>query len=64
MVSVDGIIVDPKKQKRVRNYPRPLSPLGIRSFLDLAKYYRIFVVGFSSIASPLMKLTQNKVKFQ
>ncbi|KAH0710910.1 hypothetical protein KY284_012337 [Solanum tuberosum] len=36
----------------------------IKSFLGLAGYYKRFVEGFSSIASPLTKLTQKKVKFQ
>ncbi|WMV18680.1 hypothetical protein MTR67_012065, partial [Solanum verrucosum] len=40
------------------------SPIDIRSFLDSADYYRIFVERFSSIASPLTKLTQKRVKFQ
>ncbi|WMV18455.1 hypothetical protein MTR67_011840, partial [Solanum verrucosum] len=41
----------------------PTSPTDIRSFLSLAGYYRRFVEGFSSIVSPLKKLTQKKVKF-
>ncbi|KAF3666012.1 putative zinc finger protein VAR3, chloroplastic-like [Capsicum annuum] len=36
----------------------------IRSFLGLAGYYRCFVEGFSSIASPMSSLTQKKVKFK
>ncbi|WMV29487.1 hypothetical protein MTR67_022872 [Solanum verrucosum] len=58
-----GIEVDPKKMDAIKSCPRPLSPLDIQSFLGLAGYYRSFVEGFSSIASPLMALTQKKVKF-
>ncbi|XP_039126950.1 uncharacterized protein LOC120263109 [Dioscorea cayenensis subsp. rotundata] len=36
--------------------------MKVRSFLGLAGYYRKFVEGFSSIASPLSKLTRNEVK--
>ncbi|WMV18883.1 hypothetical protein MTR67_012268 [Solanum verrucosum] len=55
-----GIEVDPKKTDAVKSWPRPLYPSDIRSFLGLASYYRWFVEGFSSIASPLTTLTQNK----
>ena len=64
VVSGDGIKVDPKKTEAVKNWPRPLTSSEIRSFLGLAGYYRRFVQGFSSIASPLTRLTQKKVKFQ
>ncbi|WMV30689.1 hypothetical protein MTR67_024074, partial [Solanum verrucosum] len=59
-----GIEIDPKKTDVVNNWPRPLIPTDIRSFLGLARYYRRFVEGFSSIDSPLTTLTQMKSKFE
>ena len=44
-----------------RNWPRPLTPIDIRSFLGLAGYYRSSVDGSSYIASPLTALTQKKM---
>ena len=64
IISGDGIKVDPQKIDAVRNWPRPVSPSDIRSFLGLAGYYRWFVEGFSSITSPMSRLTQKKIKFQ
>ena len=57
-------MVDPKKIEAVRDWVRPTSFTEIRSFLGLASYYRWFVEGFSSIASPLTRLTQKEVTFQ
>ena len=53
IISVEGIIVDSQKTKAVRNWPRPISPSDIRSFLGLVGYYRWFFKCFSSIASPM-----------
>ncbi|XP_070034701.1 uncharacterized protein [Nicotiana tomentosiformis] len=58
--SIEGIKVDPQKIAAVKNWPRPTNPIEIRSFLGLAGYYRKFVEGFSTLASPLTKLTQKK----
>ncbi|XP_004237685.2 uncharacterized protein [Solanum lycopersicum] len=63
-ISGDGIRVDTQKIEAVKSFPRPTSPTDIRSFLDLSCYYRMFVEGFSSISSPLAKMTQKTVKFQ
>ncbi|XP_070041003.1 uncharacterized mitochondrial protein AtMg00860-like [Nicotiana tomentosiformis] len=62
--SREGIKVDPKKLLAVKNWPRPITPTEFHSFLGLAGYYRKFVEGFSTLASPLTKLTQKADKFQ
>ncbi|XP_075111389.1 uncharacterized protein LOC142181772 [Nicotiana tabacum] len=64
VISDEGISVDTQKIDAVKNWPRPTTPSEVRSFLGLAGYYRRFVEGFSSISSPLTKLTQKATKFQ
>ena len=41
----------------------PKTPSEIRSYIGLAGYYRRFIEGFSSIATPLTQLTRKGVKF-
>ncbi|XP_015076861.1 uncharacterized protein LOC107020853 [Solanum pennellii] len=62
IVSSEGIEVDLKITKVVKNWPRPLNPTEIRSFLGLAEYNGRFVEGSSSTAYRLTTLTQKKVK--
>ncbi|WMV19675.1 hypothetical protein MTR67_013060, partial [Solanum verrucosum] len=64
IVSGDGIRVNTQKIEAVQNCPRPTSPTDIRNFLWLARFYRRFVEGFSTISSLLTKLTQKTMKFQ
>ena len=52
--------VDLKKTNAVKNWPRSLITTNIRSFLNLTRYYRRFVDGFLSIASPLKGLTKKR----
>ena len=58
IISSEGLEVDPRKTEAVKNYPRPLTPTDIRSFMGLAEYYRRLFDGFASIACPLTTLTQ------
>ena len=52
------------KIEAVKNYPRPLTTIYIRSFMGLVGFYRRFMDGFVSIASPFSTLTQNNKKFE
>ncbi|XP_050387220.1 uncharacterized mitochondrial protein AtMg00860-like [Argentina anserina] len=45
------------------SWSRHKTPTEIRSFLGLGGYYRRFIEGFSSIASPLTKLTNKDIQF-
>ena len=63
IISSEGLSVDPSKIEAVVNWARPKKVTEIRSFLGLAGYYRRFVQGFSSIASPLTKLTRKNAPY-
>jgi len=64
VVSNEGIKVDPKKIEAVQSWPRQSSAIEIRSILGLARYYRHFAKGFSSITAPLTRLTQKGAPFK
>ena len=64
IISSKGVKFDPRKTKVVKNWPTPLDPTNIKSFLGLVGYYRRFVEGFASISSHLTISTQKKVKFE
>jgi len=64
VISEKGISVDPKKIEVVLKWERPTNVTEIHSFLGLAGYYRRFIKGFSTIASPMTRLTRKEVKFE
>ena len=51
IISSERVEVDPKKIEVDKNWPRPLTPTNIRSFLGLTSYYWSFVNCFASIAT-------------
>lgn len=49
----DKITVDPEKIATIRDYETPKTLKQLRSFLDLAGYYRKFIRNFAGITKPL-----------
>lgn len=45
------------------DWSRPTSVIEIKSFLELASFYRSFLLNFSGIAAPLTKLTRKDENF-
>ncbi|XP_070032715.1 uncharacterized protein [Nicotiana tomentosiformis] len=64
VVSIEGIKVDSKKIEAVQSWPRLSSATEIRSFLGLARCYYRFVKGFSSMDTPMTRLTQKGAPFR
>ena len=64
IVSASGVSTDPKKLEAVRSFPTPTDVRTLRSFLELASYYRRFVRNFSQVARPLHLLTRKDVPFE
>nr|GEW37973.1 hypothetical protein [Tanacetum cinerariifolium] len=63
IVLADGITMDPAMVEATTKWPRPKKVTEIRSFLELAGYYRRFVEGFLRLALPLTKLMRKGKKF-
>ena len=63
IVSDKGIMTDPDKIEVIRTWPQPTNARDVKSFLGLARYYRCFIKGFSTICSPLNKFLQKEESF-
>ena len=56
LLSKDGILPNPEKVSKVKDWPIPKSAKEVHSFLGLASYYRRFFPQFTKWASPLHNL--------
>ena len=56
LLSKDGILPNPEKVNKVKDWPIPTSAKEVNSFLGLASYYRRFIPQFSKWANPLHDL--------
>ena len=58
VVGQNGLRVDPKKVKVLREWPKPKTLTDVRSFMGLLQFFRRFIKDFSKLASPLTNLTK------
>nr|GEY53565.1 putative reverse transcriptase domain-containing protein [Tanacetum cinerariifolium] len=56
IVSADSITMDPSKVEVITKWPRLTTVTEVRSFLEIAEYYRRFLEVFSLLVLPLTKL--------
>ena len=54
---------NPAKIAAVKNIKPPRNVKQLQSFIGFCSYYRKYVKNFSSIVSPLLKLTEKRVEF-
>ena len=64
IVTTEGIKPDPDKVKAINDLEFPKNPKEMLRFLGTANFYRDFIHKFSTIASPLYKMTQSKQNFK
>jgi hypothetical protein len=56
IVSAQGVAMDPSKVDAVESWPIPRTLRALCGFLGLTGYYRKFIAGYGSVASPLTDL--------
>jgi hypothetical protein len=63
IVSPEGISMDPKKTRAVKEWLTPKNVNDVQAFLGFANFYRRLIQGFSVLATPLSALTKKDTPF-
>jgi len=64
IILVEGISEDLRKVETLLKLGKPKNMTKIYSFLGLAGYYQRFIEGFSTIAIPMTRLTQEEINWE
>jgi hypothetical protein len=63
IISTTGTKMDPAKITTIQEWPQPQNVKDVQSFLGFANFYRHFIKGYSSIVTPLTRLTRKDIPF-
>lgn len=62
IVTTEGLRMDPAKVQTIQDWAVPRSVRDVLAFLGFANFYRRFIGGFATIATPMTLLTRTKEK--
>jgi hypothetical protein len=63
IISPEGIGMDPKKTKAIKEWQPPKCIKDVQAFLGFANFYKRFIRGCSALASPVSALTKKDTPF-
>lgn len=63
ILTTKGVEVDPEKVEPLRNWVRPSTVTGVKSYLGFCGFYRQFIRNFGKIAQPLTTITRPSEPF-
>ena len=63
IVMPKGLQPCPKKVQVIKTFPTPKTVKQVRSFNGMCQFYKKFIRDFATLAKPLYRLTEDKVKF-
>src|SRR5690606_24525683 len=63
VISSEGVSMDPRKVEAITKWEPPTNVTDVRAFIGFANFYRRFIKGYSTIVTPMIKLTGKNVKF-
>jgi hypothetical protein len=63
VISIEGIIVDPRKVRDILDWKPPTSVTQVHSLHGMASYYRRFILNFSKISKAITELLKKGNKY-
>jgi hypothetical protein len=63
IISQEGVKANPRKIQAMVDWPFPSNIKSLKGFLDLTGYYRKFIKGYGSIATPLTSMLKKNAFF-
>lgn len=64
ILTTEGLEIDPEKVEPLRNWKRPYTVTGVKSFTGFCGFYRQFIANFGEIALPLTRLQKPSNPFE
>lgn len=64
VINGSGLLVDPEKVEAILKIPTPRCVREVRRIVGMASWYRRFIPNFSSLMSPLTRLTEKNQRFR